>query len=193
MAIRTVYFWRPRISHLSLKCKSHTQCQAIRLPSPQNRLELGRKKLLSQNFSLPFPLWPVFYPSSLLPYLFLPHFSCGCLWGWWWRKWRRSNCVMFQRRCLGAEMKSLRSLPLAPWWGLDLQKGWVISCPCELAFIYLFSGLFPNTGIGFYAQRVTIFLACCWALTLIPYVILLNSLGKMFYLSNLHSTPNPMT
>lgn len=34
---------------------------------------------------------------------------------------------------------------------------------------------------------------CCWALTIVPYVILLKSVGKkMFNLNNLHFTPNPM-
>lgn len=75
--------------------------------------------------------------------------------------------------------KEALSLLWALWRRLDLQKGYVIPCPCELVFIYPVFDMCPNAGIGFFDQRIiTSSPCCCGALSIIPYIILLKSLEK---------------
>lgn len=150
------------------------------LPPFSQEQKLDKSELLSgfQTYFLPRSLWPIFYPFSPLPYRISPLFSHGCLWGGDEGKEEGATVQCFGADS-GAQTESLRSVPFALWWGLDLQKCCATPCPCELAFIYLFSALFPNTSItGFFLQRIIIPSTYCPALATAPYLFHSAPWGK---------------
>lgn len=147
------------------------------LPPFSQEQKLDKSELLFgfQTYFLAHSLWPIFYPFSLLPYLISPPFS-HAVFGVVMKEMKEQLCNALEQtpRCT----KSLRSVPFALWWGLDLQKR-ATPCPCELAFIYLFSGLFPNTSItGFFLQRTIIPSTYCPALATTPYLFHSAPWGK---------------